>query len=1223
MNEYHDVRSPDEIRLDQPAVIEASAGTGKTYTIERLVLRLVRDEGVDVDRLLVVTFTEKAAGELKERIRTRLEEAVHVCTDDLEQRARLRRAVDNFDSAGIYTIHGFCHQVLQNYGFELGRSFEYEVVDDGPLLEHLLKQQMRAEWPRRYGEDLEAVLHLSGYPDIDRNGESRFENTVRRIAANFRPEYESILPPPDENDSPAWLERFRDLEAFVQEKLAALVDLAGPVDGRVPERSALVAGFEALNQKKNSRNKKVRKILLPLLELLGDFREGSLPALALWREFLKTCRPALDDPEDIGFRVLSERHWTAAGENLTACPELPEIVAVLEELRIAAGGTEVDAVARGLAADSIASLGRDLARYKAEHGLVSFQDMIELVDRALPGDGMLLQALRERYRYAIVDEFQDTDAVQWSIFRKLYIEESYGPVRGVLMIVGDPKQAIYGFRGADVHAYFGARALIESLAAEGRAGLYRLGVNFRSSPALVHVFNRLFADPAYFGQDVGIRYAELAAAGEETRRLRAKRDDSARPAVQFVDLDEAGSGTSARRCFAEFVAQEVSEIILSGKIEIERDGAVRPLDFGDVCVLVRGRGDVEAVEAAFDHRRVPHTFYKKPGLYDSIEAYEIALLLAAVERPADAARFRKVLLSRFFRLRPDELRNVDSNLEEGPARELLLRLREYAGRRAWPQFFRRLMQESLGLAPYADGPDPAWERRLVNYEQIMDDLLEAASRRSLDLTGLLEHLHALRGGNASGFSIEDEQDIHREESEAPRVRIMTIHAAKGLEFPVVFVAGGLTQIAHYQREYFEYHDENGTKVYDLLKSDVQRQADEADAEDRRLFYVAFTRASLKLYVPYYRASGAGRTSAGPVARFVRDAVDQSGLGQSEDAGFVPGTKRRTAIIGPEVTASTLTSKENKLITESFPAPPRDAAGRRVDLVSYTTLVRGAARHRERLLQFGEPVAAGDENVLFAAAPQVARGLDEDAAVNSAGDVLPRGPEAGVMFHDLLEHVDYADYARSGGTGMLPRPDDLSTENRELIVERLRRFGDPDPEHGLLSPVHAVLARTLTASLEPAGGLRLCDLRPVDRIHEMEFYFHVPRLRTSPPLESTELNVIDGYVWGFIDLVFRHEGRYYLADWKSNDLENGDYDAPALQQAMEHHDYHLQARIYGHALLLWLEQTVPDFHYERDFGGVFYFFLRGMDPGRPGRGVYFVRPEERELLALTEELPAYV
>ncbi|MEQ9367214.1 MAG: 3'-5' exonuclease, partial [Leptospirales bacterium] len=862
------------------------------------------------------------------------------------------------------------------------------------------------------------------------------------------------------------------------------------------------ANFALLNQKGPSRNRKLKQFIIPLLQTTIDLENrGVSPPVAALR-YLEAARRADLDP-DTGFRTLSEEHWTKAGDNIAGvCPTLPRLVQALERLR----AIDFGEASQALSADTILGVADDLEKYKRARARVSFNDMLRLVRAALVPEGSaLLEILREQFQYAIVDEFQDTDPVQWEIFRRLYLDAG---ARGKLYLVGDPKQAIYGFRGADVFAYFQARETIENLARDSRAALYRLATNFRSVPELVRVFNDLFATPAFFGAPdpgplakasggggdvaaLAIGYTPALESRPELRKIQVAADESGRAALQLVRLDQAGSGRAAKRAYFRFLAREIHALIRGKKIRLGvSDAAARPLDFGDVCILLRTRSDAPLMEDALERLNIPHSFYKKTGLYQTREALELSLVLRAVEAPARLEAGYKAGLTRFFRLSPeeiDDLRRRDQSPDEQGEPAFRVKINawsELAEARRWPAFFRSLLQSSLALLPADTAPggegapeaqreaviEPQYERAVTNYEQICDELAEHAVRENFDLTGVIEYLELLRD---EATPVREEWDVHRQESEDARVRLMTIHTAKGLEFPIVCVAGGFTRRMAHLYETFEYHNDQNQRVHDLLLADEKRFRREEEAEERRLYYVALTRAAMKLYLPYYRPTDArSKHTAGPLARFVRDAIDAAYRDpedardrlrflETEEAGDFFQSDARPAGPGtatlPAVDLERSRGDEDRAPGDSardfdprilFPEEPAHANRRRRDLLSYTALSHGRSSSdpaAERTVGDSVPEA---ENAFLETSRdrEDAAGLafEFSSAVEVPAPSLSptiqeldrrmRGADAGTMLHDMLEQLDYPGVAGDAA------PLVLSDGNRRMIDRQLRRNG---------------------------------------------------------------------------------------------------------------------------------------------------------------------------------------
>ena len=429
------ITDPQQVDLSTHALIEASAGTGKTYTIENLVVRLLtEDETVQLDNILMVTFTEKATCELKARIRQKIEQTLDrddSCSETIEK--KLHDSLDGFDNAAIFTIHGFCHTLLREFPFETGNLFEQELIDDGPLFQKLVREQIRSDWPGRYQNLLPELLTLSNF-SADPDG---FIDTIVHLAQRLTgdPSREQVLPDPGG----------MDVDALWHAALTTVARLKSLV-GTPPELSE---AYGRLNFHKGSKQKILRELVLPLEETLAQVDEKGeslAPVLALMRTLIP--RSGL---QSMPFEGLIPQKWAKAGKNLEVCPQLIEIKSHLDRLTLLTVN-----LSQVLALDTLDQLRSDARDVKDRNGWISYQDMLTRVADFLdaPGGSAGIRKIRQRYQVAFVDEFQDTDDLQWRIFSTLFMQSGHS---NRLFLIGDPKQAIYGFRGADVYTYLDAR----------------------------------------------------------------------------------------------------------------------------------------------------------------------------------------------------------------------------------------------------------------------------------------------------------------------------------------------------------------------------------------------------------------------------------------------------------------------------------------------------------------------------------------------------------------------------------------------------------------------------------------------------------------------------------------------------------------------------------------------------------------------------------------------
>ncbi len=1177
MPTYITVNDVRQIDLDRHGLIEASAGTGKTYTIENLVVRLLMEKPeLSLEHILLVTFTEKATSELKIRIREKIEQSLSMPDITEEIKARITEALEIFDTASIHTIHGFCHSLLKDFAFENGTLFQTELVDDQPLYEKALKEQMRSTWPERYGRLLPELLSISGFT----KKKSEYLETIIAIASGgFHPEAgDRLFPDPGIAD-------MRSLTDTFSTATATLKSLAGPKTGFTDR-------YNELNFHAGSRNAITKRILIPLEQWLDKFVPAP-PNLPGFAELLTTMK-VYEKFKKSGPAVIKPQKYNRDQDNSSeVCPRLDEVIDSLTELIRA-----FDALKHILAAESIVRLRQDVDAYKRAHGSISYDDMLKRVHAALYDQhaGRLLGLLRKRYRYAFVDEFQDTDPIQWQIFQRIFIESDSSR----LFLIGDPKQAIYAFRGADVFTYLSARFKLQQLADQNLANLYYLDVNYRSEPSLVEEFNRLFAVSAWFDTSQETRWHKInytPAASPEIADLPETLilDKSGRDAFNLVDLRGPKKPSQANVNLARFIAAEITHLVTDNRMMIlEKNGSSRPLDLGDIAILVRSRTNVPMLETELANKEISYSYYRKPGLFTSNEACYLSLMLHAILAPSDNARVKKALLTPFFRFQSDDLYAYDDLPVTHPTHQLFFRWHGLAHARRWGELFQSMMADT-GLI-FREAQNPGWDRMEANYNQIFTYLNQATYRNNLDFERMCARLDGFR---RQTITADETGDIHEIETEARKVQIITMHQAKGLQFPVVFIGGGLTQGGfdrYHQFHQIDSDEPSGTgKIVDLTGTvDPERYQQECIDEDKRLFYVTLTRAQFKLYVPFFPASN-GQRYFGPVCRFMAQAIEEAFLDPPETQSVKwvksdihddttlprinPPDVSRPCDLPPDVFPADESFSHRTTILESFSSihKKQTIAADRDRMPIRTTFTNDPAVRRE-----------DDENVGFPDALPVRsfRPVDE----------IPGGPEVGSMFHDILETIDFST--------VINHPDTLLKNNAvgDLIDQRMALYGI-DSKYRV--HVAQVIVDTLTVPVSRIGkNFILGKLNPDDRLHEVAFYYSAP---PSP----------DRFIRGVVDLVFRHGSQYYIADWKSNRLDAGYGDA-AMAASMDTAGYRLQYRLYTVAVLRWLKYVMGDrFNPKRHFGGVFYFYLRGMGIGSD-RGIYYVPPDKIGSLASLEK-----
>ncbi|MGD8386365.1 MAG: exodeoxyribonuclease V subunit beta [Desulfobacteraceae bacterium] len=1198
--------------LEGTNLIEASAGTGKTYTLTGLYLRLLLENGLSVDRILVVTFTEAATGELKDRIRNRLRSALLVLSGhsvedpfledlaahlDNPRRAllALQQALRDFDRAAIFTIHGFCRRVLTEHAFESSVAFDTDVIADSGFLKRELVEDF---WRRHASGASSLFVRYALSRGFTPQG---LRSLTRTVQGPLRP---SIVPrvdiPKTDIQEEAFLEAFRDVQR-------AWPTASGKVEH-------ILLNHEGLNR--NRYRKTSVPNWLRAMETFTRIREET-PSPMLFQSFEKYTSSHLEKAVKNGHAPPAHDFFDRCETLLQRSRELSEIF----NLRLL-----------GLKAKLFETLDMELAARKAEKNVQSFDDLLLNVRRALEGPGgeRLCRALRSRFHAALVDEFQDTDPLQYAIFKDVF-----SGTGDPLFLIGDPKQAIYGFRGADIFAYL--QASRES------AQRYTLATNYRSEPGLVRAVNALYrAHPRPFlFEGIPFHAAEPALDRKAIPTLTV--DGKAPPPLEiwFAEAGEPSGrqGTVTKQSgedrIPRAVCAEIARLVSMGRSGRARIGE-DPLCEGDIAVLLRTNREAQILQRALAAQGLPAVLYSTSSLFDTQEAMEISRLMAGLAHPERADLLRAALATDILGLSAEAV----EALAVDPASWEKRRMRLLNDHEVWREqgfmcMFRRVLRREEVLPRWLAGPNG--ERRVTNLLHLSEVLHHAERDRKLGLEGLVQWLAEQRDESTRGT----EEHPLRLESDGNAVKLVTIHKSKGLEYPVVFCPFLWTgsRLRHRDAPFLFHENAQETNLtLDLGTSSEERERhralaeNEALAENLRILYVAITRARNRCILVWGRFNQA-ETSAPAYLFHTRDpeAVNDpltftaNRFHHLDDTGARADLEAIQDRSGGTICIEPLDRPLEEVDRPALKRPPvlvsRTFQGRmdRSWSISSFSSLTSSISHAEEIADRDAESENGEPELRRLAEPSLKETPPQGFFA------FPRGTRSGICLHALLESVDFK-YASHGA---------LSPRVREML---LAHGFDPAWE----SDVTQMLQDVLTTPLDPQDpGLRLERLSPQDRLNELAFTFplnsmsvqslrkiisrhdsetmphtlpeRVGRLRFAP---------VRGFMRGFIDLVFQYNDRFYLLDWKSNDLgpTPDHYALERLQTAMLDHLYPLQYLIYTLALDRYLALRIPGYRYDTHFGGVFYVFLRGVNPARgAGSGVVRERPPVSMVRELRREL----
>ncbi|MHB0851188.1 exodeoxyribonuclease V subunit beta [Stutzerimonas nitrititolerans] len=1190
-------------------LIEASAGTGKTFTISALYLRLVLGHGGEQafarellpPEILVVTFTDAATRELRDRIRARLVEAARVFREEAEGDDLLRQLRADFplerwpacacrldiaaqwmDEAAVSTIHGWCQRMLREHAFDSGSLFTLTLeTDHSELLAQVARDYWRLHCYPLQGDALSWVMNRWGHPD----------NLLRSV----RP-------------------LFGERAAASETSLATLLDAALQEQARA---------LKALKEGWCEWADEIRQLLdQAVADKVVDGRKIQARYYQNWCEKLRHWSLGDEAALDLGtgFTRLTP-------EGLAECwkqgspPRHPALEAMCELPRRLKQLAGPDEAARRHAAAWICQRFEQEKRQRAEMG---FDDMLTRLDAALQSDNgeRLAQVIRTQFPVALIDEFQDTDPLQYRIFDRIYAIEDNRPDCG-LFLIGDPKQAIYAFRGADIHTYLRARR-----AMTGR--LDDLDTNFRSSQPMVDAVNRLFqqAEARSEGQgaflfregaDNPLPFSSVKARGREERW---QVEGQTPPALTLWQLPSAEplANTFYRREMAARAASEITRLLVlgqQGEAGFARAGELAPLKPSDIAVLVRDGSEAQAIRGELARRGVRSVYLSdKDSVLASQEARDLLLWLRACAEPDVDRRLRAALASRSLGLELAELEQL--NQDERVWERRVMQFRDYHQR--WQRqgvlpMLRQLLHDfglPQRLMQRSDG-----ERALTNLLHLAELLQQAAAELDGE-QALIRHLAALLAGEG----VAAEEQVLRLESDAALVRVVTIHKSKGLEYPLVFLPFICSFRPAEGGRPLQLQDGDSRRlVLEPDEEDIERADRERLGEDLRLLYVALTRARHACWLG--------------IADLKKGNAKASLLHRSA-LGYLLGGGQQLSASG--LLASWLEPLEKPGECLLLPAPEANDSSYREATVaqaepSWPTPARRAAEHwwiaSYSALRTGDSLESPIERFDDAAPenPAAQKAADDEresvpvvGPVGLAGSLhlFPRGPNPGTFLHGLLEMA-----GRDGFAQVASDPAAL----REQIARRCQRRG----LDAWIEPLNSWLGSLLTTPLKLEGDARVSlaeltvyqpelefwfetqrvDVRQIDALVQRHVLLGVPR----PALLPDRLN---GMFKGFIDLVLEHQGRYYVVDYKSNWLGEGDaaYTDEAMQATVASHRYDLQYVLYLLALHRQLQLRLPDYDYERHVGGALYLFLRGSRA--PGQGIHRARPP-RELIEALDAL----
>ncbi len=1342
----------EKISLYGVHIIEASAGTGKTYNISRIYLRCLLEKQLSVSEILVVTFTKAATEEIKARVASTLADflveleqakrlyddsydtllnAINTCrfepvlcqylkSDSAQEvhkkiqnaKTLLRNASITLDEASIYTIHGFCQRVMKLSAFQRQDHFEPNIIADNRLIIlDTVRDFYRGLVPK--SAEFEALQQLE-------------LNTPEKFIENFRTVFETDAPmfTVDQSGIKRLLRIIEQSESKL--KLQALLSHA---------ETDLVALFEDESSlvNKNGKLNRLGKASIEYASLKRFFETGDLPEdpLSITDLFHKVggafgkCSVEIEDElltntvQEAKDTFLKQINQLIKDKADSRGSYFSEIISVLEQLK------------------------SKLISLKSEQQAIDYNDMISMVaaQLSLPNKS-LIDYLQGAFPVALIDEFQDTDAHQYTIFDSLYCADSR---ESLLLMIGDPKQAIYGFRGGDINTY--QAAVKNALKVEHRA--WTLNHNYRSNKALIDAYNFLFTGAATSEapdiqslqaceqralllsedkklannaapnavradsiQNTGnfnaainsmddqsifsnLRYEWIRAGKKDAAQISDPKGNQALIYYDYLNDDKKLTNPKRKRANSVWLANEIKRLLSECKIAKEQVKA------SDIAVLVRSANEAKIVRRALQTQNIPSVYLSnRQSIFEASECFQLLWVLQAILHPNKSHYAHPAFSTELLGLSPEEVIGFFENRAKDydDAIAQLFKLKEL-----WQTQGIYVLVVELITQFYTPRGNPNTRERAITNFLHLAEMLQEHSKQAISEEALLDWLRQNMHLSQSKLSISEQQEayVQRLESDSKLVKIVTLHGSKGLQYPIVFIP-----FSDYSREVdkkwstkvlMSNADKRTLEIspleptsFDLEASDERELADkentsskyevfigkslvidemvlaEEQEENLRLLYVGITRAETRCYIGRSNGPDAKTFKLSPYNTLIgSDGAQEMATRESEHFACFTFDKIPSRSVTDE--AGTLQSEPPTYLAKSFSCD----AKQRWSMQSFSKIAHGKIfsnlleKDRDQDQSFvpapsEEVLATTYQSKLGAQIPQQSEHNQEKLPAQFRFSLV-RSAETGNLIHNLLEHHDFTKTFEVNDDN--PEVRKFVSTKGNLDCEAFSEFIN----EVLQSPVSFIedmgnVSRASNNANESAGlgetdnteengdisileksnssnerskpeHFTLAKLAKEQTLREPEFYFTlsdfspkamVNLLRQHRGEQNSNLpesEVLDGMMHGFIDLIFEYEGKYYIADYKSNHLGDQfeDYQYSSLLKAMKTNNYDLQALIYMWVLHLLLEQNLPNYQIDKHLGGYLYLFVRGMSPKAPidTCGVFYKQIDGKDIAMLQE------
>lgn len=1233
--------------------IEASAGTGKTYTIQQIVGELLkRKPKLSLEQFLIVTYTEKAAGELRDRIRAKLQQVVEsseykvgdAYLSEEEQKENFQKQLDMVDNAPIFTIHSFCQKMLDEFAFTAKKPASLGMIDESAVIAFLDKW-IRDVLPLTEDFEIFKKAYIMTDGAIVRRMKDKLFTAMKNYYLDFSgqeiPEIVGL-------DEP---EKIKGILEFEDEELRRLAH-----SSTIDELDFLLNFYDKIHKKRKfafePRTENEVAVFFEKLEQIDRIDEECKSKVSeKLVKFKNDILKNLANGNIIKYRGNYDTNWAfkqSDGEEIFSIYEYfselkKKTAEVFDWLPENSGLNEY------LYHAYTKQVYMAWQQEKSGNKLQSFDDMLRNMREAIcEKDSALKKNLQKKFRYAIIDEFQDTNQKQWDIFSRIFMEDDGHSI----FVVGDPKQSIYSFQGADVNVY---RTATEIAISSGNGGkvkegkCFSLGTNWRSTTPIINACNAIFrkTDSSDFF-DGSVEFFESDHPKGKAEKPCAEfydeaSDDWKKTEPLWIPYSIDDDGEKKLLGLSDFSKYAVSQIAECCKIVPGTDKTklrvykkdctdssgnlvLQNVNFGDFAILAKAKSEMENVKRELALAGIPYSHYKEANLFSGRECMHWISVFNAINAPdfmgVNRSFLNEVLFSQFFNVPVSEVQNAEYDRLENPERSMLLSWQLLAQKRKWAELLEKIFDDTE-----IEGRLSQMDKlpSLSKYRQIGDYAVNYLYKNNCSLDDLVKHLSRL--SNENDDTEGENGNLVAKGSDFNTVQIMTCHASKGLEFPVVIALCGLKGKKNNTSGVYFYHDEKSRPHLSYTKgtdnSSLSKETEEKNLEWSRIFYVAYTRATSLMLMPW-RVNGFAHINAA----FENFPQEESALLNQME--FKP-VYYDSIEISNEVSKILSYSIEQKMnISETDDADEDVQQAIVSDLNSklsekliskhdYTNLTHGTPENEKTTdNSFGRsdekegPETEEAENTInIADLDDSGVAIKLDYCPESLTEIIenyPKGSFLGEAVHEVFEEADFE------AVGKLSKEEALADKKLcRLINSKFWMQGlkiDEKDSKKWRRQTAEIIWNTLNASFpEIIGSMEtgkffcLKELDAASRLPEIEF-------NMNPEIEQNKESFRD-FFKGFIDLLFVREigGKkiYSILDWKSDKLGGPEdfADSVVIKQNVDQ-KYSIQRVLYSYCLIKWLMQFYPQKTeqeiFDEFFGGIYYVFVRGCNAGF-SNGIY--------------------